>query len=94
MIEHTQVYLRPDVSVPWFHDTWSPEHMQYIETKYKATGKFVGSKEITEDGLILTSIFQFRDADAETEFLNDQYLQEMAVNRDIYNANHNIERLV
>ena len=90
-IEIVQVFKRPNIETPWFHDTWTSEHMTYIDTTYKASGKLIGSK--TVDGELLVLEYKFaRDQDLE-EFLNDTYLMEMASKRIEYNSTHNIIQL-
>jgi hypothetical protein len=91
-IQVSQLFQRPNVNVPWFHDTWQPSHMEYINTNYKDTGKYKGSREITSDGLMLIVTHTFTDQAALEEFTNDSYLSEMAANRDAYNLANGIER--
>ena len=93
-IERVQVFVKPNQETPWFHDTWDPSHNEYIKLKYKDTGKYTGSKEIMEDGLMLIVTHTFTDEDAEIEFINDEYLASMVEKRDQYNLSHNINRLL
>jgi len=90
-IELIQVFIRPNIETPWFHDTWPPSHMEYIQTNYKDTGKYTGQRTISEDGLTLIVTHTFTDSDALTEFTEqDEYLAEMKQNRDQYNLANDI----
>jgi hypothetical protein len=90
-IEVVQIFTRPTVETPWFHDTWPASHLEYIQKTFKDTGKYSGSREISEDGRILTVTHTFADEVAQLEFISDEYLASMAANRDQYNANNNID---
>lgn len=89
-IEIVQLFVRPSVDVPWFHETWPESHMNYLQTHYKDTGKFQGKREILEDGLTMVNTYIFTDASAEIEFMSDPYLAEMVEKRNAYNEANNI----
>jgi len=89
-IEIFQLFIRPNLETPWFHETWPESHINYVQTHYKDTGKLQGKREILEDGLKMVSTYIFTDAAAELEFMSDPYLAEMAIKRNEYNAAHNI----
>ena len=89
-IESIQFFIRPNIETTWFHDTWPATHMEYIQTTYKDTGKYSGSKEISEDGLMLTVTHTFTNEDAQFEFINDSYLLGMVGNRDAHNTSNGI----
>jgi hypothetical protein len=92
-IEAIQIFTRPTTETPWFHDTWSAGHMEYIQTTYKGTGKYAGSKEISSDGLMLTVTHTFTDETAQFEFMTDEYLIDMVSKRDAHNISNNITQL-
>ena len=92
-IEAIQIFIRPNTETSWFHDTWPPSHLEYIQTTYKDTGKYAGSREISEDGLMLTVTHIFTDEDAQFEFMTDEYLAGMVVQRDQHNSSNNITQL-
>jgi hypothetical protein len=94
LIELTQIFVRPNTETPWFHDTWSAGHMEYIQTTYKDTGKYAGSRELSDDELMLTVVHIFTDENAQFEFITDEYLIDMLCKRDAHNASNNINRLI
>lgn len=92
-IEVVQIFTRPTVETPWFHDTWPASHLEYIQKTFKDTGKYSGSREISEDGRILTVTHIFADEDAQFEFMTDEYLADMVVKRDQHNSSNNITQV-
>lgn len=90
-LEFIQVYTRPNVSVPWFHETWSQSHMEYIDNKYKKTGKFTGSRLESEDKLMIILSYSFVDENAYIEWMQDEYLQEMAKTRISHDSKYGIK---
>ena len=93
-IEVIQIFIRPNTETPWFYDTWEPGHMEYIQTKYKDTGKYAGSRELSSDELMLTVTHTFTDETAQFEFITDTYLAGMVAKRDEHNINNGISQLV
>ena len=93
-IEFIQVFVRPNIETPWFHDTWSADHMEYIQTTYKDTGKYTGNREISSDELLLTVTHTFIDEASHIEFISDTYLATMVANRDAHNKSNSIYQLV
>jgi hypothetical protein len=91
-LEVRQFFMRPGKDVQWFQNTLPESHYEYIRTKY--AGKVKGAKEESEDGDILFVTFVFTDADAQEEFINDEYLREKVRERDAYNIENNIIQLV
>jgi hypothetical protein len=89
-IKFSQVFVRPTVDIPWYQETLSEEHKQYMTDTYTNTGKRVGSVEISEDGMMMTITHQFRDQDALYQFSVDPIITQMKENRDAYNTEHNI----
>lgn len=92
-VEIIQVFSKPSLEIPWFHEIWEPSHMDYITTKYKDTGKYRGNREILEDGLTLIITHTFIDNDALNEWKADPYLTTMKENRDAHNLANGIEQL-
>lgn len=92
-IEVIQLFSKTNAETPWFHDTWPPSHLEYIQTTYKDTGKYSGSREISEDGLMLIVTHTFTDENAQVEFITDEYLAGMVVQRDQHNSSNNITQL-
>ena len=93
-IEFIQVFVRPNIETPWFHDTWPAGHMEYIQTTYKDTSKYTGNREISSDELVLTVTHIFTDEPAHIEFVSDAYLATMVANRDAHNKSNSIYQLV
>jgi hypothetical protein len=89
-IQFFQVFVRPSVDIPWYQETLSEEHKQYMTDAYTTTGKRVGSVEISEDGTMMTISHQFKDMAALQQFSTDPIIMEMKENRDVYNTEHNI----
>lgn len=93
-IEFSQIFVRSDTSTPWFHETFTPEHLAYIETTYRNTGKRTGTFEVSEDGLVLTQTHSFSTPEAYAEFSSDPYLVGMLAQRNAYNEANNIYSFV
>lgn len=93
-IEIVQIFSKPTLETPWFHDTWPDGHMEYIQAVYKDTGKYTGSGEISSDGLMLIVTHTFTDETAHFEFMTDTYLTSMLAKRDEHNASNGITRLM
>ena len=89
-IEVVQIFVKPNVETQWFHDTWPASHLEYIQTMYKNTGKFIGRREISEDGLMLTTTFIFSDENAQFDWMADEYLAGMVIKRDQHNLDNDI----
>ena len=93
-VEIKQVFIRPNVDTPWIYETWTTEfraqHREYIDTKYNQTGKYTGSFELSEDGLILVQTNLFSSPEAYEEFAADPYLSTMRDVRNDCNIKHNI----
>lgn len=87
-IEITLTLVRPSTDVPWFTDTLPSSHFDYIRSTY--AGKVQGKIEIEADGLLQIITFNCVDDDALQEFMNDEYLAGMIIQRDTYNAEHGI----
>lgn len=93
-IEFSQIFVRSDTNTPWFHETFTPEHIAYIEATYRSTGKRTGTFEVSEDGLVLTQTHSFSTPEAYAEFSSDPYLIGMLSQRNAYNEANNIYSFV
>lgn len=93
-VEFSQIFVRPDTNTPWFHETFTPEHIEYVNTTYRDTGKRVGRFEVSEDGLMLTQFHSFTTPEAYAEFSSDPYLVGMLAQRNAYNEANNIYSFV
>lgn len=93
-VEFSQIFVRPDTNTPWFHETFTPEHIEYVNTTYRVTGKWVGTITVSSDGLMLTQAHSFSTPEAYAEFSSDPYLVGMLANRTAYNEEHNIYSFV
>jgi hypothetical protein len=92
-IEFSQIFVRSDVTTPWYQETLSEEHRQHMTDTYTTPGKRTGAVEISEDGTMMTIFHRFRDQEALQEFSTDPIIMEMKDNRDVYNTEHGIYSL-
>lgn len=88
------IFTRPTKETVWFWDQLPASHKQYISEKFKDTGKFRSEIEISDDELTIAISYFFVDDVASAEFVDDDYLKQMAEVRDQYNLEHGIERIL
>jgi len=88
------IFTRPSVTIPWFWDQLPATHAQYITDNFKTTGKFRGERENSEDGLTISISYFFNSEQSVNDFVTDEYLSGMVQQRDQYNLEHGIERLL
>lgn len=93
-VEFSQIFVRADTNTPWFHETFTPEHIAYVNTTYKDTGKWASTVTVSEDGLILTQSHSFTSPESYAEFSSDPYLVGMLAQRNAYNEANNIYSFV
>jgi len=69
-----RIFTRPNADVPFFQgDVSWQEHMY---TNYTLTGKRLGVHQtLSPDGLILTTVTQWKDQESLTEFRADRVIQ-------------------
>jgi hypothetical protein len=81
-----RIFTRPNTDTPFFQgDVVWQEHMY---TNYTLTGKRLGVHQtLSPDGLILTTITQWKDQESLTEFRADRAIQGP---REEYCAQHSI----
>lgn len=90
-------FIRPSIETPWFHDTWPPSHMEYINALFKDEGseyygRYKGSRVESPDKLTLITTYTFDDEAVFLKFTTDPYLVQMNENREAYNLAHDIVR--
>lgn len=83
----TSVFTRPDVNIPWFQETFSQEHRDYMKETYFDTGKAESTWETSADGLTLTMVLVINDP---STWGQDLTLLEKITQRDEYNLLNNI----
>lgn len=89
MIKRTMTFERPNTSVEFYKI--DPDIEKYREDTFVKTGKMIIEKDqISEDGLVLTLQFLYKDIDSLEEFLEDPKCGKMTVDRKRYNLKNKI----
>lgn len=88
------IFTRPSADVPWFWDQLPPTHKQYLDDNFRSTGKFRSESERSEDNLTISISYFFNSEQSVNDFVTDEYLSGMVQQRDQYNLEHGIERLL
>lgn len=88
------IFTRPSTDVPWFWDQLPPTHKQYLDDNFRNTGKFRSESERSEDQLTISISYFFNSEQSVNDFVTDEYLSGMVQQRDQYNLEHGIERLL
>jgi hypothetical protein len=83
----TSVFTRPSTTIPWFQETFTQEHRDYMANNYFNVGKAETSWTVSEDELTLTMILTINDMEAWSQ---DLVLIEKISLRDQYNESNGI----
>ena len=88
-----QAFIRESVDVPWFHDTWDPEHPTYVRDEYITPGLVSIDRDESEDKLMVIISYEFHSIEAVEKWHNDSYLKIMGARKAAHNLEHNITQV-
>lgn len=93
-VEIVQVFSRENASTPWWHDNFPPGHLDYFQENFIGPGIYTGTREVSEDGLLLVVTHTFVDEAAKQKFITDPYLVSCVPVREAYNTANGITKVI
>jgi hypothetical protein len=93
-VEIVQVFTREDITKPWWHDSFPPGHLDYFQENYINPGIYTGTRNLSDDGLLLIVTHTFVDEAAKEKFVKDQYLLSCVPLRDAHNEANGIIKVM
>lgn len=93
-VEIVQVFSRENASTPWWHDNFPPGHLDYFQENFIGPGIYTGTREVSEDGLLLVVTHTLVDEAAKQKFITDPYLVSCVPLREAYNTANGITKVM